>query len=239
MWNSNHQDVVVPHNRVRNNVAPLLTSFCAHTHCTVWREDTSFHFQVTSETCDVKLAIQPWHCVLPSSEAPSHDDGPAAVGVGLSRVLCVTPSFVLLSSTGEVEEVICSTTTCIKPSSLLLSVLCSLCNVCALHVARIGNHMDTWAVYHVLLCTAHPTHIITVTYRAFLVHCQLAPAGSGLCRLLSPHWDSLCLREDAFMWFESRFYLSECFRRFYCCYGNPMACLIIPIMLNIFTTVSD
>jgi hypothetical protein len=94
-----------------------------HTHCTVWREGTSFHFQVTSETCDVKLASQPIHCVLPSSEASSHDDVPAAVGVALSRVLGVTPSLVLLSSTGAVEEVICSTTTCIKPSSNTFSIM--------------------------------------------------------------------------------------------------------------------
>jgi hypothetical protein len=134
------------------------------------------------------------------------------VGVALSRVLGVTPSLVLFSSTGAAEEVICSTTTCIKPSSLLLSVLRSLCNLCALHVARIGNHVDTWAVYHVLLCTAHPTHIITER-SCFIASLPLQTAVTTLR-------DSLCLREDAFMWFERRLYLSECFRRFYCCYGK-------------------
>jgi hypothetical protein len=92
-----------------------LPSVHTHTHCTVWRESTSFHFQVTSETCDVKLVIQLRYCVFPSSKASSHDDVPAAVGVALLRVLGVTPSLVLSSSTDAVEEVICYTTTWFNP----------------------------------------------------------------------------------------------------------------------------
>jgi hypothetical protein len=110
MWNSNHQDVVAPHNLYRRMLSHSWISSRHTVYCLMWEFFSSLPgnfsnmwHEIFPSNLDTETfcgALFTWWCTCL--------EGPAAVGV--SRVLGVTLSFIQFSSTGAVEAIRCSIT---------------------------------------------------------------------------------------------------------------------------------